>query len=88
MNRPMCSNCFKYLSSYEKVLNNKYKFDKLLCKECMFGLKPIVENKYDLEKVALDKKGYKSWSEWGEYRKGIRNQIKNLAKDYGTNKKG
>lgn len=69
MNKPMCSNCFKYLTSYEKVLNKHYKLDTYYCKECMFGLKPIVEWKYDIEKVALDKKGYKSWSEWGDYRK-------------------
>jgi len=88
MNKKMCENCFKYLSSYEIALNERYKLNKLYCKECMFGLRPIVEWKYDLEKVALDRKGYKSWDEWGDGRKGIRNYIKNLAKNYGTNKKG
>lgn len=86
MIKHICENCFKHLSSYEMVLNDKYKLDRRYCKECMFGLKPIVENKYDLEKIALDRKGYKSWDEWGDYRKGIREQVKNLrAKYYGTN---
>jgi hypothetical protein len=47
----------------------------------MFGLKPIVEWKYDIEKVALDKKGYKSWSEWGDYRK----RWNNLKGSHGSN---
>lgn len=85
MNKPMCSNCFKYLSSYEIVLNAKYKLGKEYCKECMFGLKPIIEKKYDIEKLALDKKGYKSWSEWGEYRRNPRKYVDNLAKVYGIN---
>jgi len=83
MSKKMCSNCFDYLSSYEMVLNEKYNLDKLYCKECMFGLKPIVENKYDLERVALDKKGYKSWSEWGEYRRNMKKYVKNLRSKYG-----
>jgi hypothetical protein len=51
----------------------------------MFGLKPIVENKYDIEKLALEKKGYKSWSEWGDYRKKHRERVNNLAKSHGIN---
>lgn len=82
MNKKFCSNCYKYLSSYEMVLNKKYNLDKLYCKECMFGLKPIVDNKYDIEKVALERKGYKNWSEWGDYRKD-KDYVKNLKVKYG-----
>ncbi len=85
MNKKMCSNCFKYLSSYEVVLNERYNLDRLYCKECMFGLKPIVENKYDLEKVALDKKGYKSWAEWGDYRKSSKKYLNDLRSKHGFN---
>lgn len=81
MIKPTCSNCYDYLSPYEMVLNKHYKLDKYYCKECMFGLKPIVEEKYDLEKVALDRKGYKSWSEWGDYRK----RWNNLKGSHGSN---
>jgi hypothetical protein len=78
-----CQNCYKDLSSYEKILNSRYKSDKVYCKECMFSLKPIVENKYDLEKLALEKKGYESWSEWGEYRRDPKKYVKYLANRYG-----
>jgi len=83
MSKKCCENCFEDLSSYEMVLNEKYNLDRLYCKKCMFGLKPIVENKYDIEKVALDMKGYKSWDEWGDYRKDPKKYVKNLRSKYG-----
>lgn len=78
-----CENCFDKLSGYDLALNNKYKLDRLYCKECMFGRKPLVENKHDLEKVALNMKGYKSWAEWGEYRRNPKKYVKNLKVKYG-----
>lgn len=83
MSKKYCENCFEDLSSYEIFLNDKYNLDRLYCKECMFGLKPIVENKYDIEKVALSMKGYKSWNEWGDYRKDPKKYVKNLKVKYG-----
>jgi len=83
MNKPMCSNCYDYLSSYEMVLNKHYKLDRLYCKDCMFGRKPIVENKYDIEKLALGIKGYKSWAEWGDHREALDKYVKNLRTKYG-----
>jgi hypothetical protein len=65
------------------TLNIRYKLDRLYCKECMFGRKSLVENKYDLEKVALSMKGYKSWAEWGEYRRNPKKYVKNLKVKYG-----
>jgi hypothetical protein len=85
MIKHLCYNCLEELSSYEELLNKRHKLDHIYCKECMFGFKLIVENKYDIEKLALEKKGYKSWSEWGDYRRNPRKHVEIYAKSHGIN---